>query len=47
MRTEQEILKEVNEALDTRNKQLFLILAREYKIMCKVESMLPERALKQ
>jgi uncharacterized protein YpiB (UPF0302 family) len=47
MRTEQQILKEVDEALDSRNKQLFLILAREYKVICEVKSLRPENVLKQ
>jgi uncharacterized protein YpiB (UPF0302 family) len=47
MRTEQQILKEVDEALDARNKQLFLLLAREYKVICEVKSLRPENVLKQ
>jgi uncharacterized protein YpiB (UPF0302 family) len=47
MRTEQQIMKEVDEALDSRKKQLFLLLAREYKIMCEVKSLRSETVLKR
>lgn len=36
-RTKTIIMHEINDALDTRNKQLFLILAKEYRIACEVE----------